>query len=351
MSEGAPQVSCPLPDEGDDARVTLAHGEGGRLMRRLISQRIVPLLGSGPLSILGDAAQLDELSGRLAMTTDSFVVSPLFFPGGDIGKLAVYGTVNDLAVAGARPKWISLALILEEALPLATLDRVLTSMAQAAASVGIAVVTGDTKVVPRGAADGLFVTTTGVGETVEPAPPGPASLQEGDALIVSGPIGRHGVAILSVREQFGFDPAPESDCASLLPAVEALRTAEIPVRAMRDATRGGVAAVLHEWAEACGATLDVDERQIPLTGDVRGVCELLGLDPIHVANEGTMLVAVPEDFADAALTALRRVPVSFNAAVIGSVRRRELAPVLIRRGLSRDLPLDEPSGAPMPRIC
>jgi hydrogenase expression/formation protein HypE len=351
MSEGAPQVFCPLPDDGDDARVTLAHGEGGRLMRRLIRERIVPRLGGGLLSALGDAAQLDESSGRLAMTTDSFVVSPLFFPGGDIGKLAVYGTVNDLAVAGARPKWISLAMILEEGLPLGTLDRVLTSIAQAARSVGVAVVTGDTKVVPRGAADGLFLCTTGVGEMVEPAPPGPASLQQGDALIVSGPIGRHGVAILSAREQLGFAPAPESDCAPLLPAVEALRTAGIPVRAMRDATRGGVAAVLHEWAEACGATLAIDERQIPLTGDVRGVCELLGLDPIHVANEGTMLAAVPGDSVEMALTGLRRAPVSSQATVIGQVRQRELVPVLVRRGLSRDLPLDEPSGAPMPRIC
>ncbi|MEQ8789630.1 MAG: hydrogenase expression/formation protein HypE [Pirellulaceae bacterium] len=351
MTDHVSGTSCPLPDAGDDARVTLAHGEGGRLMRRLIQQRIVPVLDSGPLAALGDAARLGRLSGRLALSTDSFVVSPLFFPGGDIGKLAVYGTVNDLAVAGARPKWISLAMILEEGLPLTTLDRVLASIAAAAELAAVQVVTGDTKVVPRGAADGMFLTTTGVGEIVEPPPPGPAELEDGDALIVSGPIGRHGVAILSAREQLGFDPPPKSDCASLAPSVEALRSAGAPIRAMRDATRGGVAAVLHEWAEASGRTLSIDESRVPLTDDVRGACELLGLDPLHVANEGTMLVAVAGDAADAALAALHGTPVSNSAALIGRVRRRSLAPVLVRRGLGRDLPLDEPAGAPMPRIC
>jgi hydrogenase expression/formation protein HypE len=287
----------------------------------------------------------------IAITTDGFVVSPLFFPGGDIGRLAVFGTVNDLAVSGARPRWISLAMILEEGLPLATLDRALAGIAAAAAEARVEIVAGDTKVVPRGAADGMFLTTAGVGEFVEPAPPGPAALTNGDALLVSGPIGRHGVAVLSAREQLGFEPAPASDCALLLPAVEAMRAAGVPVRAMRDATRGGVAAVMHEWAEACGLTLTVDQQQIPLTDDVRGACELLGLDPIHVANEGTMLVAVPPDAVEAALAALRSVPVSAAAAHIGRIGPRRVAPCLIRRSMGREIPLDEPAGAPMPRIC
>ncbi|HUE69697.1 MAG TPA: hydrogenase expression/formation protein HypE [Pirellulaceae bacterium] len=344
--------SLHCPSGGDDQeRVLLAHGEGGRLSRRLIRDRIAGRLANPFLSSLADAAILPPLAGRPVFTTDSFVVTPLFFPGGDIGTLAVYGTVNDLAVSGARPMWLSLSLILEEGLPLATLDRVLSSIAAASQRCGVAIVTGDTKVVPRGTADQLFINTTGVGELLEPAPAGPQTLEPGDVLLASGPIGRHGVAVLAAREALGFDPPPVSDCAPLWDAVHALRTGGIRCRALRDATRGGVAAVLHEWATANPVTLEIDESRLPITDDVRGVCELLGLDPLLVACEGTMVAAVPADYAEAALSALRQVPESAAAAIIGRVTAPRSTRVVVRRLLGRLQPLDEPAGAPLPRIC
>ena len=285
------------------------------------------------------------------MTTDSFVVSPLFFPGGDIGSLAVYGTVNDLAVAGAIPRWISLALIIEEGLPIELLQRVMDSVAAAARRAAVQVVTGDTKVVPRGAADQLFVNTAGVGQLVSPFPPGPAALQEGDQILVSGPIGRHGMAVMACREGLAFDPPPASDSAPLVDVVAALRNAQVPVRAMRDATRGGLGAVLHEWAEASRKTLALEEAQIPLTAEVQGACELLGLDPVHVACEGTMVLAVPSASVQQALDAMREVPESAAARRVGEVRSQRLAPVVVRRALGQELALDEPVGAPLPRIC
>jgi hydrogenase expression/formation protein HypE len=343
-------LQCPAPTGVGSETITLAHGEGGRLLRRLLQEQIFPALRSQFLRG-EDAVILPQAHGNLAFTTDSFVVSPLFFPGGDIGTLAVFGTVNDLAVSGARPLWISLALIIEEGLPTVTLDQILQSVAAAAQRAAVTVVTGDTKVVPRGTVDKLFINTAGIGELVLPTMSGPASLAPGDRLIVSGPIGRHGVAVMAAREQFDFRPEPTSDCAPLTPAVAALRTAGVPIKAMRDATRGGVAAVLHEWAVACGQTMAIEERSLPLTTDVRGVCELLGLDPLHVANEGTMVVAVAPEHAQAAITILQTIEVSAGATQIGFVQTRGVAPVLIQRGLGRYQPLDEPLGAPLPRIC
>ena len=343
-------LQCPLPDAGGGDLITLAHGEGGRLMRQLISERIIRAVQNETLLQMGDAALLPAGDGTLAMTTDSFVISPLFFPGGDIGSLAVYGTSNDLAVSGARPLWISLGLILEEGLPLATLDQVLESVAKAARQVGVQVVTGDTKVVPRGAADLLFINTTGIGQ-VERPPLGPGKLQPGDVILVSGPIARHGMAVMAVRESLAFDPVPTSDSGSLVDAAAALRAADLQVCAMRDATRGGVAAVLHEWSEACAQTISIDESSIPVTPEVRGVCEVLGLDPLHVANEGTMVVAVPGDSASHALDVLRNIPQTTGAVRIGQVRQRSAAAVVVRRALGREMPLDEPVGAPLPRIC
>jgi len=349
MSKSTQPVNCPLPDRGGDC-ITLAHGEGGRLMRELIRHHLVPVFANDSLGALGDAAPLPAVEGELAMTTDAFVVSPLFFPGGDIGSLAVYGTINDLAVAGAQPLWISLAMIIEEGLPLETLDRVLASAARAARECGVAVVAGDTKVVPRQAADGLFLITTGLGRRSAPHPPGPTSLQVDDELLVSGPIGRHGIAVLACREQLEFDPCPTSDSRSLCEAVAALRSAGVPLRAMRDATRGGVGAVLHEWAEACGRTMQIDEARIPVTPDVRGACELLGLDPLHVANEGTMVIAVECGAAEQAERVLRQLPPHREASRVGQVQERRAAAVVVRR-LGHDLPLDEPLGAMLPRIC
>lgn len=317
-------LSCPVSGPAITDRVMLAHGEGGRLMRRLIRDQIVPLIDNEFLRLAGDAAILPAVCGPLAMTTDSFVVSPLFFPGGDIGSLAVYGTVNDLAVAGARPRWITLALMLEEGLELAVLKRVLSSIAAAAKRVGVLVVAGDTKVVPRGAVDQLFVNTTGIGEVIVTPPPGPQSLEIGDELIVTGPIGQHGMAVMSAREGLEFDPPPSSDSASLVDAVLALQQSSIPMRSIRDATRGGLGAVLHEWAEASGKTLTVEERLLPVMPEVRGGCELLGLDPIHVANEGTMVVAVPQGHAARAIEVLRKVGETAQAVFIGRVEAAAL---------------------------
>ncbi|HEX2475494.1 MAG TPA: hydrogenase expression/formation protein HypE, partial [Lacipirellulaceae bacterium] len=283
MATNTMSISCPVTDVTSTDRVMLAHGEGGRLARQLLQRRIMPALDNEFLRIAGDSAVLPKLRGSIAMTTDSFVVSPLFFPGGDIGSLAVYGTVNDLAVAGAQPLWISLALILEEGLDMAVLERVLVSVAESAKSAGVLVVAGDTKVVPRGAADQIFINTTGVGEFVATPPAGPRAIEVGDELIVTGPIARHGIAVMAAREGLAFDPPPRSDSAPLVDAVVAIQQAAIPFRALRDATRGGVGAVLHEWAEASGTTLIIEERLVPVTPDVRGACELLGLDPIHVA--------------------------------------------------------------------
>jgi hydrogenase expression/formation protein HypE len=339
-----------VPIPPDDQRITLAHGEGGRLTRQLVRELIAAELDNAYLQPLDDAARLPCVEGPLAFTTDSFVVSPLFFPGGDIGSLAVYGTVNDLAVNGARPLWLTLSLILEEGIPRTVLNRVLQSAAQAAQQAGVQIVAGDTKVVPRGAADGLFINTAGIGQLIKPYPPGPRELQVGDELIVTGPIGRHGIAVLAAREDLAVEP-PQSDVGSLLPAVDALRRAlGGRVRAMRDATRGGVAAVLHEWASACGHTLTIQERCVPITPEVRGTCELLGLDPLHVANEGTMLVAVEHGAGEAAVTALGTVTGAM-AAYVGHVVTRTAASVTVQRTLGPEQPLDDPLGAPLPRIC
>jgi hydrogenase expression/formation protein HypE len=351
MNDRAWQGICPVDVSSRDEQITLAHGEGGRLMRRLIRERIVARLGGEVLAEMNDAARLPTIDGPVAFTTDSFVVSPLFFPGGDIGSLAVFGTVNDLAVSGARPRWLSLSLILEEGLPIAVLDRVLQSIAGAAERAAVQVVTGDTKVVARGAADGLFINTAGLGELIPPVPPGAAALRPADELLVSGPIGRHGIAVLACRENLGFDPPPRSDCAPLIGAVELLRQADVPVRALRDATRGGVAAVLHEWAEQSRLTLAVHEASVPVSPDVRGACELLGLDPLHVANEGTMLIAVAAGAGPRTLSALRRVPACSEAALVGQVQPRGIAPVTVRRALGIEQALDEPLGSPLPRIC
>lgn len=346
------QMNCPVSIPTNADCVTLAHGEGGRLSRKLIQERIVQTLKNETLLALNDAAQLPQVNGPLALTTDSFVVSPLFFPGGDIGSLAVYGTVNDLAVSGARPLWLTLSLIMEEGMPLVILDRVLESIAEAARQTGVQIVAGDTKVVPRGAADGLFINTAGVGELIAPIPLGAPTLQEGDELIVSGSIGRHGIAILAVREELGLEPLPSSDCGSLLPPVEILREGlGNQIRCLRDATRGGVAAVLHEWAEASEMTLSIDERSLPVSPAVRGISELLGLDPLHIANEGTMVIAVKQGAGAEAVSLLQSLPESADARVIGAVKPRGIAAVTIRRTLGAEQPLDDPLGSPLPRIC
>lgn len=353
MSEHTPPGAphCPVPVNEQDC-ITLAQGEGVRATRELIRQQILTRFPSDPLHQLGDAALLPVTQNRIAMTTDSFVVSPLFFPGGDIGTLAVYGTVNDLAVAGAVPRWLSLGLIIEEGWPLADLQRVLDSIAAAADRCSVSIVTGDTKVVPRGAADCLFINTTGIGEYLTAPPTGPSSLRCGDVLIVSGPVGSHGLAVLAAREDLQLEPTPHSDCAPLHDAVAALQAQSGgAVRAMRDATRGGVSAVLHEWSDECGLTMRLREQQIPVNAEVRGACELLGIDPLHSACEGTMIVAVDASAAESAVTALQSVSETAAAVPIGTVEDAGIASVTIQRLLGTEQPVDEPTGAQLPRIC
>lgn len=355
--------TCPIPAAGLPDRITLAHGEGARLTRQLLQHFILPRLdgsaaadrglpaavGSAP-PLLQDAAEISTASGKLAFCTDAHTLTPLHFPGGNLGSLAVFGTVNDLAVSGALPRWMSLALILEEGLPTEELGQLLDSAARAARQCGLRIVTGDTKVVPVGAADRIFMITSGVGELQSPPPPGPGCIEEGDSLILSGDIGRHGVAVLTARGQLQSNVL--SDCGSLIPATAALMAAAgDKLRCMRDCTRGGVAAVLHEWAQETPFAFELDEARIPVSPAVRGAAELLGLDPLHLPNEGTLAAVVSQSAAATALQALRTLPESANAAIVGTVCRRRVSPVLIQRGFGRPRPLDEPAGAPLPRIC
>ena len=345
-------LNCPIPISTDAERISLAHGEGARLSRRLIAETILPRVGSAEHVAFADAARVTTIGCRLAICTDSHTVSPMFFPGGDLGSLSVFGTVNDLAVAGAFPRWLTLSLIIEEGLPKVVLETVLDSVACAARECRVAIVAGDTKVVPRGAVDGLFINTSGVGEIMDPVPPGPRAIQVGDQIIVSGPIGRHGIAVMSARGGFSLDAESVSDSGPVFQVVSALRdVAGEHVRAIRDATRGGLSAVLQEWAEESGHSFALTEASLPVTDGVRGACELLGLDPLYVANEGTIVVAIDPAYAQVAIEAMRRTVGCEQAAIIGDVQPAGISPVTIRRGFGPPRPLDEPSGAPLPRIC
>ena len=345
-------LNCPLPISADAERISLAHGEGARLSRRLIAETILPRVASAEHTAFADAARVTTIGCRLAICADSHTVSPLFFPGGDLGSLSVYGTVNDLAVAGAYPRWLTLSLIIEEGLPKVILETVLDSVARAARECRVAIVAGDTKVVPRGAVDGLFMNTSGVGEIMDPLPPGPGAIRVGDKVLVSGPIGRHGIAVMSARGGFTLDAESVSDSGSVFPVVSSLRDAVGEhLRAIRDATRGGVSGVLYEWAQESGHSFALNEPSLPVTDAVRGACELLGLDPLYVANEGTIVVAIDADYAQSAIEAMRRVVGCEQAAIIGEVQPAGISPVTIRRSVGPPRPLDEPTGAPLPRIC
>lgn len=341
-------LGCPLPIESD--RVTLSHGAGAGASARLFEDLLWPRLGNAWLGARHDGAVLPVGAARLAFTTDSFVVSPLEFPGGDIGALAVHGTLNDLAMCGARPLALSCALVLEEGLPLATLERVVDSMARAAATAGVPIVTGDTKVVERGKGDGLFVNTTGVGEVPEGRDLRPARVAPGDVVLVSGSLGRHGAAVLSVREGLEFESEITSDSVALPPLVEALLAAAPGTRCLRDPTRGGLGAVLHELAAAASVEIEFDEEAIPVDPPVRAACELLGLDPLFLACEGRLAAFVPEDQAEGALAALRGHPLSAGAARVGRVRSGERR-VVVRTGIGARRLLPLPVGDPLPRIC
>lgn len=334
-------------------RVTLAHGGGGRAMRDLIEEVFTEVFqppGMEDQARLMDAA-LQEPGAQLAFTTDSFVVDPVEFPGGDIGKIAVCGTVNDLAVGGARPLWLSAAFIIEEGTEIALLRRLVGSMAEEAARAGIRIVTGDTKVVGRGSADKVFITTAGVGVI----PPGrdlaAGQVRPGDVAIVNGVLGDHGATIMAARGEMALSTDLVSDCQGLGHLMEAVAEACPGLRCARDATRGGLASALNEIAEAAGCTLEIDEEALPLRDEVRGLCEILGLDPLYLANEGTLVLFVPADQAEAALAAMRATEAGKGACVIGRALPRARIPVIMRTAFGGSRVVDMLVGEQLPRIC
>jgi hydrogenase expression/formation protein HypE len=344
---------CPAPIP-ERARVLLGHGSGGQLSAALMRDVIGPALASAgvtPGGPLNDAAVVEVAGQRLAFTTDSFVVSPLEFPGGDIGELAVNGTVNDLAMMGAQPLALSLAYVIEEGLPVEDLRRITESVARAANRAGVRIVTGDTKVVGRGAADGLFVNTAGIGLVAAGVSVAADRAAPGDVVILSGPIGLHGIAIMSVREGLDFEVEIASDTQPLNALVAAIVGACPNVHVLRDPTRGGLASALNEIAAASGAGIELREETIPIPGPVRAACEMLGLDPLHVANEGKLVAIVPAASADAVLAAMRAVPEGAEAVAIGSVVSDHPAMVTMRTIVGSQRIVDMLVGEQLPRIC
>ena len=335
-----------------DERITMAHGAGGKATQSLIEGLLVPALGSGTLEELGDAGTVTLDGLGLAMTTDSFVVRPIRFPGGSIGELAVNGTVNDLAVAGARPLALTLSLVLEEGLESSVLREEVEAIATAARAAGVEVVAGDTKVVERGHADQMYICTAGLGRMDERARLSPAGLTPGDRILLSGPVGDHGTAIMLARGEFELDAPITSDTRSLWPVVDALLgSAGSAVHCLRDATRGGVASVLNELARASGVAMLVREEAVPVQAAVAGAAEILGIDPMYVANEGRLVAFVaPEDAADA-LAAMRAVPGCEEAAEIGEVRTEPPGMVLVETAFGGRRVMDQLVGDPLPRIC
>ena len=335
-----------------DARITMAHGAGGKATAALIEGVLVPAFASPELDRLADAGSLSVDGAQLALTTDSFVVKPITFPGGSIGELAVNGTVNDLAMAGARPLALTLSLILEEGLEAGVLREEVDAIARAAAAAGVQFIAGDTKVVERGHADQMYICTTGIGRRDPRAELSPDALRPGDAILVSGPIGEHGTAIMLARGEFELGAQISSDTRSLWPAVDRLLGAAGPgLRCLRDATRGGVASVLNELARASGVAMSIREAAVPVHPAVAGAAEILGIDPMHVANEGVFVAAVSAEHADAALAALREVPGGEAAALIGDVRTEPPGMVLMETAFGGRRVLDQLVGDPLPRIC
>ena len=338
------------------AKVTLAHGGGGKAMKDLIDDVFISAFDNALLAPLEDQARLDlgslaKHGDRLAFTTDSFVVDPLFFPGGDIGKLAVCGTVNDLAVGGARPLYLSCAAIVEEGVEIALLRRIASSMAETAGAAGVQVITGDTKVVQKGACDKVFLTTTGIGVIRPEIDMGADRIRPGDIVLVNGVLGDHGAAILGARGDMLLDSPIESDCAPLNGLIDALLAAAPGTRAIRDATRGGVATVLNEFAVAAQLAIEIDERKTPLRTEVKGFCEILGLDPLYLANEGKIVAVVPPAQADAALAAMNAHPFGKGSAAIGEVRLGVPGRVTMRTVFGGTRIVDMLVGEQLPRIC
>ena len=350
-------LSCPIPIQ-QYPTILLAHGGGGRLMHQLIEQMFLPVFGS-PDRVQHDAAVLSLPGHRIAFTTDSYVVRPLFFPGGDIGSLAVHGTVNDLAMSGARPLYLSVGFILEEGLPMETLWRVVQSIKQAADRAQVQVVTGDTKVVDRGKGDGIFINTAGVGIVEHPWTIAPTSVRPGDVVLLSGDIGRHGIAIMAMREGLEFETTIISDSAPLADVVGELLNANIEIHCLRDLTRGGLASALNEIAFGANVAIAIDERNIPVREDVQGACEILGLDPLYIANEGRFVAFVPSTDAERALAIMQnRHAQNYQgkvdkptACIIGRVTDQPARSVTLNSKIGVDRILEMLSGEQLPRIC
>lgn len=329
-------------------RILLAHGGGGSLTQELIQRLFVPAFG---MKSLDDAAVLGIDRVRLAFTTDSYVVKPYVFPGGDIGRLAVCGTTNDLAVQGAHPLWLSLSFILEEGLPVADLESIVTSIKNAATEAGVAIVTGDTKVVERGKCEGLYINTAGIGRVSGSRSVSHAGAKPGDVVLLNGPIGEHGVAVMSRREGIAFQTSVVSDSAPVWPLVKAILDLGADVHTLRDPTRGGVAAALNDIATASGVGIRLEEKALPIGREVRGACDLLGLDPLTIANEGKLLVICRQADADRVLAAMKRQPLGRQSVVIGEVIEQPKAMVLMHTTIGGERIVDMPTGEDLPRIC
>lgn len=332
-------------------RILLAHGGGGALTRELVEEMFAPAFDNPALRPLDDSAVLTLDGKKLAFTSDSYVVKPHSFPGGDIGKLAVCGTVNDLSMQGAQPLWLSLSLILEEGLPLAELRKIVDSIRVTAAAAGVEVVTGDTKVVERGRADGLYINTAGIGRVVASRRLSGANAQPGDAVIVNGFLGEHGVAVMSRREGISFQTSIVSDCAPLWPLVKLILESGAEIHAMRDPTRGGLAATVCDIARASSVGIRLEETALPIGKEVRGACDLLGLDPLSIANEGKVIVFCPAAHADRVLAAMKKHPLGREARVIGEVAEKPKGMALMRTTIGGERIVDMPTGEDLPRIC
>lgn len=343
-------TTCPAP-LGSGDRILLGHGSGGRLSGELLARVFLPALGNDVLDRLEDQATLPVERGRIAMTTDAFVVRPLFFPGGDLGSLAVHGTINDLAVGGARPRYLAAAFILEEGLPIADLVRLLASMRAACAAAHVTLVAGDTKVVERGKGDGCFITTTGVGVVPDGRQLSIAAARPGDRVLVSGTLGDHGIAILSVREGLEFDTVLESDSAPLVSLTEAMLEISPAIRCMRDPTRGGLSSALHEIAAASRIGVQLDEAALPLRAEVHAACEMLGLDPLYVASEGRLVAIAPPEDAERLVAAMRAHPLGRDAAIVGTVVAEHPGTITLRTRIGGERVVALLSGEQLPRIC
>jgi hydrogenase expression/formation protein HypE len=342
--------ACPLPIT-DHKEIVLGHGSGGKLTHRLIEQLVLPQFRNPWLEPLHDGAVFTLGGSKLAFSTDSFVVKPIFFPGGDIGKLAVHGTVNDLAMCGARPLYLSAAFVLEEGLAMEDLWRIICSMRQAADAAGVALVTGDTKVVDRGKGDQIFINTSGIGVVDAEVNISPKRAQAGDLVLVNGPIAVHGIAIMSVREGLEFETEIASDTAPLNGLVAAMLAASKDIHVLRDPTRGGVTSALSEIAEQAAVGIQLDEAAIPIGEDVKAACEMLGLDPLYVANEGKLLALVPPAECERVLAAMRQHPLGRETAVIGQVVNTHPGMVTLKTRIGSTRVVDMLSGEQLPRIC